>query len=299
MTNSEPSQAVTTTQPQDNAFIKTAVANIQELPTLNEIASELLRLLGDPASSIKDLDKVMRRDPSLAAMILKIVNSSYYGVRHRVSALSHALSLLGYRTVKNVVLTASASGFFKCKSKSAMFDPKGFAKHSVASAAVCKYLANYTGRIEPETAYTIGLLHDIGKLIADQCFPEKYEEAVKLSRTSERPVHECERELWDCDHGTVGAHLCQRWKLPDLVWKIIQLHHSKGLDAPGLLAVCKISDYICWTKHYAAPDTCVPPQLDKEAWESLRLHRAALSQMLTALTREIKDAEDMFNCCIE
>ena len=93
--------------------LKTLVAEIKELPTLPQVAVTLMDLLDDPDTSAPEINRVMARDPSLAAKILRLVNSAYYGLANRVSSLNQATVMMGFKAVKSVALSASVMGLFK------------------------------------------------------------------------------------------------------------------------------------------------------------------------------------------
>jgi len=275
--------------------LEEALSNVKNLPTLPALAVRLLELLNDPNSSVRNINDVMGKDPSLAATILRIVNSSYYGLRHHVTSLTHALSLLGYRAIKNVVLTAAASGLFRVRNCTPCFDATAFSLHSVASAATCRYVAHYSGAIDPETAYSLGLLHDIGKLTLDQCYPKEYFSAVMSARRQHKASYLLEREVCGYTHAEVGEALVRLWKLPDMLAGAIGRHHDdEAVGEDDLIAIAHIADYACYVKEYRAHDGFVAPELNPEAWRRLSLHADVLPDLFTSLDDEIKGAREMF-----
>jgi len=272
------------------------LSQLKSLPSLPEVAVRLLELIGDPSSSVSDLNKVMSKDPVLTATTLRIVNSSYHGLRHKVTALSHALTLLGFRTVKNIILTAAASGIFRKARPSPCFNPYAFMRHSVASAAVCRFLGNYSQSVDPETAFSVGLLEDIGKLVLNECFPEDYQKAVKLAKEKGVEVHVAERALWEFDHGTLGAMMGGHWKLPPSLCEAILHHHDlAGAADKGIAAICLLSNYICAIKKVPTADGVETAELSQEAWKPLKIDPAVLSLMLASIDPEMEEAEDLYN----
>ena len=271
------------------------LAGVKNLPTLPQVAVRLLELLNDPTSCIDDINKVMSKDTSLAATILRTVNSSYYGVRQRVSSLAHGLSLLGYRVVKNVVLTAAASGLFRVRKCTACFDENVFALHSVATAAICRYLAHFSGVADPELAYSVGLLHDIGKLTMDQCFSKEYFAAVTWAKENRKPAHVAEMTQCGYDHAQVGEALVRLWKLPEDIAEAIGLHHNtEAMVSQHLIAIMHLADYACCVKEYTSYDMFVPVELNHEVWKRLGLDADVLPHLFASLTKEIDAAREMF-----
>ena len=274
--------------------LTSTLRGVKNLPTLPQVAIHLLQLLNDPDSSIEDVNGVMSKAPSLAATVLRIVNSSYYGLRHKVSSLSHALSLLGYRAVKNMVLTAAASGLFRVRKCTACFSEETFTLHSIASAAVCRYLAHFSGVADPEFAFSLGLLHDIGKLTMDQCFPEEYYGAVMWARRNREHAHIAELGQCGYDHSQVGEALATLWKLPQDLSGAIGLHHNhEAIIGNDILALAHIADYACCVKGYSCYDMFIPVELNHDAWKRLGLDANVLPHLFTALGAEIDNAREM------
>jgi putative nucleotidyltransferase with HDIG domain len=280
----------------NQALIESRLADVRDLPSLPVTAMTLLQLLSDPETEIDDISKTMARDPALTATVLRIVNSSYYGLRNKVAGLPLALSILGYRTVENIVLTAAAAGVFRRKNVTPQFSPQAFAKHSIAAAAVCRFLARFSKDLAPDLAFSVGLLHDIGKLAMDQCFPAEYTMAVERARSLSIAIHKAEEQVWGCNHATVGCILARHWKLPDELCESIAHHHDlAGAPNRKRIACCYMADYVCAVKSLSTPDRFTPAELDREAWNLLRLDPRVLPDLLGILDQEIQEASLMFS----
>ncbi len=283
----------------DPSLIEEHIAGVQDLPTLPETAATLIRMLGDPETETEEINRVMARDPALTATILRVANSSYYGLRHKVAGLPLALSILGYRTVRNIVLTAAAAGVFKRKNKTPQFSPQAFVKHSIASAAVCRFLAKFSKDIPPDLAFSAGLLHDIGKLVMDQCFPEEYTRAVAMARSEGIATHKAEEQAWGCDHAKVGSMLARHWTLPEELCDAIEWHHNiSATPNRNLTACCYMADYVCTVKSLTTPDRVKPAELDRDAWSHLKLDPRIMPDLLTILDQEIQEATTMFSAAL-
>ena len=280
----------------DQTLIESKLAGVRDLPSLPETTMSLLQLLSDPNTENDDINCTMARDPALTATVLRIVNSSYYGLRHKVASLLLALNILGFRTVKNIVLTAAAAGVFNHRNKTPQFSPQAFAKHSIAAAAICRFLAKFSRDIPPDLAFSVGLLHDIGKLAMDQTFPDEYSRSVKLAQNLGMPIHKAEEQVWGCNHAAVGAFLARRWKLPEELCEGIASHHDlAGAANRKLIACCYMADYVCAVKSLTTPDRFLPAELDRDAWTHLRLDSRVLPDLLAILDQEIREASLMFN----
>ncbi len=271
------------------------LVGVRDLPALSPVAVRLMELLHSPQSSMVEISEVLSREPSLTTSVLRYVNSSQYGLSNRVSSLSHALCLLGFRAVRNIVLTAAVADLFRKPPRSPCMNMSLFAVHSIAAAVVARRLASYTNIGEPEQSYTLGLLHDIGKLVLDQCYPDDYLRAIAFARRSHQPSWMSERSLIGYDHAAVGAALAETWKLPpDIVEGIRRHHETQAAVENELYLIAHITEYVCWVKGYRCHDAFAAPELNEAAWRRLHLDARALTHLLSALDIEIQSACEMF-----
>ena len=271
------------------------LAQISKLPALPEVATALITMLGNPDTNILEIKETMEKDPGLVANILRTVNSAYYGVGKNIATLKMALALLGFRTVKSIVLTATAAGVFRTKTKTQALDTHVFASQSVASAAICRHLASTTGKADVEEAFSVGLLHNIGKLALDQCFPDEFTKAVDLAREKSIPAYQAERETTGTDHAYAGRMLAEHWRLPPSLCDAIGHHHQlDGSPCPEVTAMCLLSRYFCSVKHLNDATDATTAPINRDAWTLLQMGPAALPQLLSVADKVIEDAQEMF-----
>ena len=269
--------------------LKKLVSEIAELPTLPQVAVTLMNLLDDPATSSNEINRVMARDPALASKILKLVNSAYYGLSNKVSSLNQSIVILGFKTVKSVALSASVMGLFKGPKRSGLFDRTQFWKHSIACACVARLTANKQKGMDAETAFSTGLLHDIGKQVMEQYAPEETDQIVKMAEKEKCSFIEAERALLDTDHAELGGWLTQTWDLPQALQKAIKEHHDTAnlTSDPQMTAVIQFADYLAKVKGIGAPGSCEEPALAKVVWELLDIEKSDLPELVTTINQEI------------
>lgn len=279
----------------DCTSLDSRLGQIDSLPALPEVATSLITMLGDPDTSILKIKDTMEKDPALVASILRTVNSAYYGVGKKVSTLRVALALLGFRTIKSIVLAASVDGIFKKKTRTQVLNNHAFASQSVASAAICRHLAIITDKADPEEAFSVGLLHNIGKLALDQCFPEEFTLAVELAREKSIAPYQAERETIGTDHAYAGRILAEHWRLPHSLCDAIGYHHQlDGSPCPNITAMCLLSRYFCSVKHLNDATDASSGHLDREAWALLQMDPASLPRLLSVVDQVIEEAQEMF-----
>ena len=274
--------------------LKTIVDRIEELPTLPQVAAKIMKLIDDPNSSAQDVHRVMSRDPALAGKMLKLVNSAFYGLPHKVSNLNQAIVLLGFNTIKSLALSVSVFGVFGKGKGNTKFNREQFWRHSVGSACIYRVLAKKVRDVDPETAFVAGLMHDIGKLVLDQYAAPELAQVLQEAETKKCAFVEAERTLFGTDHSAIGGWLVERWGFPEALTGWVKEHHRPGLEATNpRVAISVFADYLCKVKGIAAPDTYDPATLSKPAWACLKLDKGDLPPIIQEVNEEIKLADDM------
>lgn len=199
--------------------------SIGDLPMMPQLAADVMRAVEDPLSSADDIRHLIEQDPAIAARILKIANSAYYGFATEIESLSHAIAVTGMKTVKNLVLGVSLKGAYK------RFElmEKLLWEHSAMAGPVAAMLAREVDAdIDPEFAFTAGLLHDIGKAALANSHRAEYEHVMTRIYNEETAAVEAERDHFGFDHAVLGARVAERWALPNTLVTVIEHHHDPG-----------------------------------------------------------------------
>ena len=209
--------------------VEALIDNTVSIPTVPTTLNEINRIINDPEGSAMEAAEVVARDPAIATKVLRLANSSLYSLRVDVSDIKHAVSILGLRILRNLVVQATILEQFKVAQKdSTAFDPEWLWDHSVKTATAARFLVEETDvpGVDTEVAYTAGLVHDVGKILLLQDPTERFLEAVEVSRKTNQPLHLCEMEIYGFHHGHAGALLATRWKLSQLLAHVIECHHD-------------------------------------------------------------------------
>ena len=207
------------------SFMK-KIDSIENLPTLPAIAMEVNRMLQDYNTSIKMLNDRIEKDQAIVSKILRLVNSAFFGVRSKISNLSHAITLLGFNTVRNAVVSVSIIDSFVIGEKLPGFDIKDFWKHSVAVAVTSKYIAEQCRLCMPNDCFIGGLLHDIGKIVLLQYFREVFLEILSSCQKEGLSFCEAEKKEIPAGHAKIGGYLAKKWQLPLNLVDAIRFHHT-------------------------------------------------------------------------
>ncbi|MGD9010171.1 MAG: HDOD domain-containing protein [Desulfobacteraceae bacterium] len=249
----------------DRSQIVAKIENVKNLPTLPSIALAVNKLLKDYDSPMEDLVALLEKDQSLVMKILRLVNSSFFGFKSKVKSVAHAVTLLGYNTVQNAVITVSVIEALTLKNKIENFEIDDFWKHSISVAAMSKFIAMHTKLSPPEDAFTSGLLHDIGKIIWANFFPDELVRILQEIEKNHVTFCKAEKALDLPTHSMLGSVLAKRWMLPAAMVESIKYHHSRknGMSNGHLKDVVRMSDRIV---HMAEGDN--GHHLELESFES-------------------------------
>ena len=261
--------------------LKSIVDRIVDLPTLPQVVSTLMSLLASPHSSARDVNEVMSNDPALVAKILKLVNSAFYGLPNRVTSIQQAITILGFNTIKALAISASVFDLFG-ESEGA-FSYEGFWKHSVGTATVSRFLVSRIGGANGDTAFVVGLLHGLGKLILDQYAPTEFQAILKAGAAKSLPFAEAEKQVIQTSYAEVGYWLAKKWQMAEEVQFAI-LHQNRIAACPEahrpVAAALAFAAYICRARNYGSNGDFDKPAAPRDAWEVLRIPREELPAMI-------------------
>lgn len=222
-------------------------SRISDVTTLPQIAQRVLTVARDENATNEDLRRVIQHDPALVARVLRRVNSSMYGLPHRVADLSKAIVLLGFREIQAMALTVFVSKMFDSQRLPGNFSREALWGHSIGVAVMARLIASVCGLPRPDEAYVAGLLHDLGYILLDQHLPTHFARVVDALETS-KPTYDVEQRLLTFDHALLGAYVAQRWNFPDEIVDAIGYHHQlsqyKG-EHVQLVYCVSLADYLC------------------------------------------------------
>jgi putative nucleotidyltransferase with HDIG domain len=213
---------------------------VKDLPTLPMIAVEVNKMLQDDNVTIEKLSEILSNDQAIVSKILRLVNSAFFGLRSRVNNIPEAVVLLGFSAIRNLVVSVSVIKSLKVNRETQFFDITGFWKHSIAVAMISKEISVKTNQSTADECFLGGLLHDIGKVVLYQFFPELFQEIWKIVQTEEVFFHEAERRMHSYNHARIGGYLARRWQLPKCISETIISHHSppeQGAEDTDLMLI--------------------------------------------------------------
>lgn len=210
------------------------LADLRELPALPAAVERLIASLRREDVDVGELANGVAQDQALSARVLRVANSSFYGVRQGVASIHDAIMVLGFRAVSNLVMAASVTGYFRPAGESGL-DLEGFWRHSIRAALCARSLARRAD-LDAEAGFTAGLLHDLGRLLLATTRPAWHLQVQADCDARGVTWVEAERQTLGFDHAQIGEALSTRWHFPPEIVQAVALHHNPNPDANPTLA---------------------------------------------------------------
>lgn len=205
--------------------LKLLVQKITDLPTLPVMMATITRLMQDPHTSAEELGRAIATDPALVSKVLKLVNSAFYGFPGRISTITQAIVILGFSTIRNVVLTTSILKSFGRNSNQKGFNIESFWEHSLLTGAIARSLAMERDANFIEETFIAGLLHDMGRIILIQKLTPDFEKVIAHRESKSCSWIDAEHAVLGVSHGEIGGWLARKWNLPIPFVEVMRFHH--------------------------------------------------------------------------
>ncbi|MCD6305972.1 MAG: HDOD domain-containing protein, partial [Deltaproteobacteria bacterium] len=223
--------------------IRHVIESIQPIP---QITLKIIRMLKDQACRLRDIANEIRQDQVLAAKVIRLCNSAFFSPKAEVNSLDRALIMLGERQFLRFVISASMEGFFEQSEHGYSLCKGGLHKHALGTAMVAEKLSNFAGNIPSDTAFTAGLLHDIGKVVLDQYVAGAYPYFYRQTQEEGTDLIAAEQEAFGMTHAEAGGSLAEAWHLPQSLINVIKYHHEpeRATAHPELTCLVYVADLV-------------------------------------------------------
>jgi len=283
----QPAQKRVKTTPYD------LVSGVVRLVSLPEVCIRVNEMLEDPRTNASDIGRVISQDTGLTARLLKIVNSAFYGFPARIETVSRAVTVIGMRELRGLVLAASAVEAFS-KIPNEILNMVKFWRHSVYCGVVAQLLAERCHVLHSERLFVAGLLHDIGKLILSHRLPDEMREVVSRMRNEQRPDYEIEREIFGFDHADVGGELLKVWQMPKTLTQAVLHHHRPSEAEEATMDVClvHIANGMTLVAEQGMEVECEVEPINAYAWQTTKLDPGIMDEVF-------QQAGNLFSVALE
>ena len=273
------------------------VAKVKNLPPVSYAALKLVNLLEQPAVSNDEVVQALKCDNVLTARLLRACNSPYFGLEEPVFSVDQAVFLLGHQQILHIVLTLAFGSAMVTPLPGYAMEVNELWRHSLVTAISAEIVAAEITEvdIEPPVAFTIGLLHDIGKLVMSQVLtPEIQAEIRRRVEEDKIPRTESEKIALGTDHSEVGACLLREWRLPEeIVEAVANHHHPILLPRPRFSVVSHLANCLAHLSGSAPGWDGYAVRVDAQVTTAFELTGDKLENMVVSV-RESSDRVDQF-----
>lgn len=205
-----------------NRELEVMIMTASDLPTIPVVATKVMQLIESESATAEELAKVVASDPAVAARVLKISNSSFYGRQRQIQTLSHAIVVLGFATLRSLVVAASVKQVYKPYG----LTEKMLWEHSFGAGLAARIIARETRLVSEEEAFLGGLFHDIGKIIMNTMNSAQFQDAMMRCYNDGVTFAEAERQVYSYTHSEVGGLVIKKWNFPDMLMHAVLNHHT-------------------------------------------------------------------------
>jgi HD-like signal output (HDOD) protein len=279
------------------ALVHDAVKKVTAIATLPEVTAQIIKTVEDPKSSAQQLNKIVAYDPALVTRILKVVNSSFYGLPGQIASIERAIPLLGLNAVKNIAVAASIGQMFRGVKLCEGFTAKDLWKHCIAVGVVARELAKQMKLPLADEAFLAGMIHDVGMLVSLQNSPEQIRAVCEKARATGGDFCQLEREAMNgIDHQMLGEGLAEMWKFPKSCQVVAGHHHQPHVIADQhrmLLSLVFVADTLCCQGNQGFNLTAIHQKLDDVGLADLKIDPALIERTRASLAQLVQTASPL------
>ena len=272
---------------------KIIINNIKAIPTLPDRMHQVLTLLKDDNTSVRELAHFISSDQAMASRILQAANSIRFGFSRKIATVDRATVILGFKAVTSLVLGISVFDNFRLTKNETTIDLDELWKHSMGCAVAAHIISDKSGGVDRKTVLTAAILHDIGKVIMDRFFSREYAKTLRTVRNNGLSMAKAEENAMGFNHADAGGWFCDEIAFPSVLVSPISFHHNvDGVDKEHELitSIVHIADNLCKRAQIGdGGDNNKNHAINLHAQRLLNLNKDDLEE----ITGELKEEENL------
>ena len=269
------------------------ITNIKAIPTLPDRMHQVLTLLKDDNTSVRELAHFISSDQAMASRILQAANSIRFGFSRKIATVDRATVILGFKAVTSLVLGISVFDNFRLTKNETTIDLDELWKHSMGCAVAAHIISDKSGSVDRKTVLTAAILHDIGKVIMDRFFSREYAKTLYTVRNNGLSMAKAEENVMGFNHADAGGWFCDEIAFPSVLVSPISFHHNvDGVDKEHELitSIVHIADNLCKRAQIGdGGDNNKNHAINLHAQRLLNLNKDDLEE----ITGELKEEENL------
>ncbi|WP_026894451.1 HDOD domain-containing protein [Clostridiisalibacter paucivorans] len=268
---------------------------VDDMPVFPNRINKILKLTEDPNSTVHDIETEILKDQSLTAKVLKLANSTHYGYSRRISTITEATVLLGFKTIRSITLASSVSKVLMQELPGYGLEKDMLWEQSQTCAIIARQLAKKTRKSDPEQAYIAGLLRDIGKVILSYYVKKEYNLIVEKVGSSGRSFQDAEKEVLGFDHAQIGAKIAEKWNFPQDLIDAIENHHTPAQSNVNkdLVSLIHVADALVMTMGISMGYDGMAYYMSPFALETLELDEIKIQEIIANTSDLLTDEDNL------
>ena len=273
------------------------IKGVDSLVSFPAAGARVNELVNDPSVNMTEISKAISLDPALTARLLRMANSSAFGLSAKVDSVARAASVIGTKRLRDLVLATSTVSAFE-GIPNTLVTMENFWRHSLYCAVAARVLADSFNKRNGDTLFLAGLLHDIGQLLIFNQRPQQAKAALikVLDSSDDLSMHEAEREIIGFDHAQVGGELLRHWNFPDVLVECVEFHHApdQAKQFPEEVAFIDVANSIAALAEVdsvAVEDVAVA---ERDAWAIIGFTAGMIEPAVHATREKFDEVKDLF-----
>jgi len=276
-----------------DALKKKILGSVGQLPPMPQTVLKARQIMSNPGSDFKELGDLLETDQAIAAKVLKLANSSYYGLSGKISSIKHASVVLGHKALGELITMGGTASILGKNLEGYGLDAGQLWRHSLGVAFGSRIIANRKNPALANDAFTSGLLHDAGKLILNPYVMERKELFDQLIAGGQESFLAAEKTLLEFDHAEIASEVCEKWNIPQSLATAIRYHHHPSKSGEDELTyMVHVADGISLMAGLGLGIDGMMYELEDGALELLGIKEEELNDIMAEVLQSVKSISD-------
>lgn len=269
--------------------IESIITNLDQLPSIPDVASTILNMINDPDVSFKRVAEEISKDQAITTNILKLCNSAFFSKGKEISSIDRAIVTLGLKEIKDIVIIAVTKAILNKEIIGYDLAKGDLWIHGIAVAVLSKKISLMKNRKDiSDIVFTGSIIHDVGKTVLALYVQRTFKDIIEMVESEGIPFQEAEREIMGFDHQEIGEKILMKWNFPDILKAMVRFHHEPDMapdEFKPAVSIVHIANIICLMAGIGIGSDGLYHELNSAALTTLNFS----DQELEALYSEIPD----------
>lgn len=277
--------------------IQSIIENLEQLPSIPEVASRVLTMVNDPDVSFKAIADEISKDQAITTNILKLCNSAYFSKGKEISSIDRAIVTLGIKEVKDIVIVVATREVLNKTIIGYDLARGDLWRHGIAVAILSKKIAMQKSmKSVADIAFTGGIIHDVGKTVLALFVQNTFKDIMALTQAKQLPFSAAEKEIMGYDHQEIGERILTKWKFPDVLKSIVRYHHQPDKcprEHMPITSIVHIANTVCLMAGIGIGSDGLFHELNDQALKTVGMGNKELETLYSDIPRALNEAKDI------